>query len=81
MRVVRHLLGEQKERPQCRERSGCPPPPPDPKPENPPLWLPNPADCWDSDPKVGAFWLARVPNDVVLLLLPNLRPGENGDCG
>lgn len=30
-------------------------PPPDPKPENPPLWLPNPADCWDSDPKVGAF--------------------------
>lgn len=31
------------------------PPPPDPKPENPPLWLPNPADCWDSDPKVGAF--------------------------
>lgn len=31
------------------------PPVPDPKPEKPPLWVPKPEVCWDSDPKVGAF--------------------------
>lgn len=48
------------------------PPPPVPKPEKAPLWVPKPEVCWDREPKVGAFWLARVPKDVVLLLLPNL---------
>lgn len=31
------------------------PPVPDPKPENPPLWVPKPEVCWDRDPNVGAF--------------------------
>lgn len=58
-------------------RTVCLPPVPDPKPENPPLWVPKPEVCWDRDPNVGAFWLARVPKDVVLLLLPNLVPARN----
>lgn len=31
------------------------PPVPDPKPENPPLWVPKAEVCWDSEPNVGAF--------------------------
>lgn len=30
--------------------------------------------CWDKEPKVGAFWLARVPKDALLPLLPNPNP-------
>lgn len=37
-------------------------PPEDPKPEKPPLWLPNPELCWAKLPKVGVlFWVARLP--------------------
>jgi hypothetical protein len=71
-------LRKRQESPLCwlREECSCLPPVPDPNPENPPLWVPKPEVCWDSDPKVGAFWLARVPKDVVLLLLPNLSSSE-----
>lgn len=56
VRVVRHLLGEQKERPQGRRVRAAHLLRPDPKPENPCCSGLKPVpDCWDSDPKVGAL--------------------------
>lgn len=46
------------------------PPPPVPKAENPLLCVPKPVPCCESEPNVGVFWFASVPNEAVLLLVP-----------
>lgn len=46
---------------------------PEPNP-NPLLWPPKPLPCWDRAPKDGAFWVAKLPNVLPPLLLPNPNP-------